>query len=192
MLLSGVLELVKVNRILRLRALYLTSPQTLAAASPSVIPVATVRETFLLSETIMEHFTHDDSPVRPKLRHDAGESDGASLAAYAFACTFFGATPKSSPEISHRLSTAPVVTCFEDLIKISLAFADRLASTHPGSIDVLEAFVQSQVLLTNLLDLLPSPGTEKITVEWNPTHLIAVMLPILQSDVSLYYVLRDH
>lgn len=149
------------------------------------VPAAVIREIYLLFETILQHLPRDGSSLRPMLRQDLDESLAATAGPYVFACEFYGIPPKISQANPQRSSTVPVVTAFEDLVVISLTFAETAMRDTEKSTSALEAFAQGQLLLTAVLDVLQAKGESQVKVRWDPEKFISVILDVVHREVRV-------
>lgn len=105
-----------------------------------------------------------------------------SQSAYAFVCAFYGNEPVPAV-VRERESTSPLVTVFDDLVRLSML--SSIPSDATTDHVVRENFVQSLLLFKKMAQQLQS-SDESIPVQWNPDEWLAAVVQSIKSEVFLF------
>ena len=94
--------------------------------------------------------------------------------------------------VIEREPTPPLVTVFDDLIRLSMYSDKALSSTATNHVTFRETFVQCLTLLRKLASQLQSSGENAIIIPWQPDEWLLAVVQSIQSEVVVYDVYLFH
>ena len=106
--------------------------------------------------------------------------------AYSFTCAFYGneALPTVARE---RGSTSPLVTVFDDLVRLSMLGSIPAEGLAPSSA-IRENFVQSLLLFKKMAQQLQSSDEKSVSISWSTSEWLTAVLQPIKNEVfvSIY------
>jgi hypothetical protein len=115
-----------------------------------------------------------------------GEAVGppSNQSAYALASTVYGRD--CLPEIAvEREPTSPLITVFDDMIKLSM-YSDMVLASSATDITSRETFAQCLILLRKLASQLQANGEPPVPISWNPYVWLSAVVQCIQSEVFVF------
>ena len=147
----------------------------------------TIREVLLLQEEILRHISLSSLLRRPELI-EGPEAATAFQSPYGFACTFYGIKPIPTLPLHKNSSSIPFASAFDDMASLSITCGRRLiVSAEP--LTLRDVFVRLLLLVGQLIEKLEGMQDVPITVSWNPTEWVSVMLGTFELEVLSCIVL---
>jgi hypothetical protein len=133
----------------------------------------------------LRYIPHTCLLQRPEL---TGEMQLASpsQSPYAFACAFYGISPISSWNVRHGSFEVPFASVFQEMVTFNVRCANHLLSASGSRPFLKDLFSQSLLLLHKLVSRLGSP----LSISWDPSEWLEVVLMCMGHEVSAFYKLK--
>ena len=138
-------------------------------------------ETLALLHEMSKHLRISHLKEWPRLGNEESEAT-QTQSAYALACTVYGSD--YLPQITiEREPTSPLVTVFDNLIKLTMYSDKAVARDITKSVAYQGTFDQSLVLLRKLAQQLQTSGEQSTLVPWKPDEWLDTVVQCVQRQV---------